>query len=77
MSRGEFKIKERIQTFNFWVFRFDYLADFIPGKIVERFRLIYQDVDDIDLFIGGITETPLPGAIVGKKICQNITTCQS
>ena len=41
--------------------------DFIPAKIVERFRLIYQDVDDVDLFIGGITETPLPGAIVGKK----------
>ena len=32
---------------------------------MDRFKLIYQDVDDIDLFIGGITETPLPGAIVG------------
>ena len=41
--------------------------DFIPAKIVERFKLIYQDVDDVDLFIGGITETPLPGAIVGKQ----------
>ena len=47
-------------------FRFDYLVDFIPAKIVERFKLIYQDVDDVDLFIGGITETPLPGAIVGN-----------
>ena len=44
---------------------FDYLGDFIPRKIVDRFRLIYEDVDDIDLFIGGISETSATGAVVG------------
>ena len=61
------------------------MSDVIPLQIVERFKLIYDHVDDIDLFIGmthlknfdfmliyfyiialgGISETPLPGAIVG------------
>jgi len=44
---------------------FDYFNDFIPEKIVERFKLIYDDVDDVDLFIGGISEAPVPGAILG------------
>ena len=44
---------------------FDYLSDFIPVKIVERIKLIYDDVDDIDLFIGGVSETPVPGALLG------------
>ena len=41
--------------------RFDLLADTIPHKIVERLQMIYRDVDDIDLFIGGIVETSVPG----------------
>ena len=64
--KGELQTSESIRQLKL-AFRFDYLVDFIPAKIVERFKLIYQDVDDVDLFIGGITETPLPGAIVGKK----------
>ena len=40
---------------------FDLLADTIPHKIVERLKMIYTDVDDIDLFIGGIVETSVPG----------------
>ena len=40
---------------------FDLLADTIPHKIVERLQMIYRDVDDIDLFIGGIVETSVPG----------------
>ena len=44
---------------------FDFLSDIIPKKIVDRFKLIYDDVDDIDLFIGGISETSAPGAVVG------------
>ena len=40
---------------------FDFLADTIPHKIVERLKMIYRDVDDIDLFIGGIVETSVPG----------------
>ena len=40
---------------------FDFLADIIPKKIVERLKMIYRDADDIDLFIGGIVETSVPG----------------
>ena len=39
----------------------DYLVDLIPAKIVDRLKLIYDNVDDIDLFIGGISELPAPG----------------
>jgi len=35
-----------------------------PRKIAQLER-IYGNVDDIDLFIGGIHETPLQGAVVG------------
>jgi len=38
----------------------------IPQKIVERLKKVYKDVDDVDLFIGGISESPLPGAILGQ-----------
>ena len=44
---------------------FDYFADYIPEKIVERFKLIYDSVDDVDLFIGGISEVPVHGALAG------------
>ena len=40
---------------------FDFLTDIIPLKIVERLKMIYRDPDDIDLFIGGIVETSVPG----------------
>ena len=45
--------------------RIEYLTDFIPASIVERLGLIYKHVDDIDLFIGGVVETPVPGAVLG------------
>ena len=44
---------------------FNGFADLIPKQIVERLKLIYKDVDDVDLFIGGISESSLPGAILG------------
>jgi hypothetical protein len=28
---------------------------------VERMKLIYDHVDDVDLFVAGISETPVPG----------------
>ena len=34
-------------------------------QIVERFKLLYRDVDDIDLFIAGISERPAEGALLG------------
>ena len=42
-----------------------YFTDYIPEKIVERFKLIYDSVDDVDLFIGGISEVPVHGALSG------------
>merc|ERR1719483_1994207 len=44
---------------------FDLLSDLIPAKIVERLKIIYDHVDDIDMFIGGISEAPVAGAILG------------
>jgi peroxidase len=40
-------------------------SDIIPEKIVDRLALIYEDVDDVDLFIGGISETPVKGGLLG------------
>jgi len=44
---------------------FDRLADSIPKRIIERLKILYKDVDDVDLFIGGISETAVPGALLG------------
>jgi len=44
---------------------FNGFANLIPQQIVERLKLIYKDVDDVDLFIGGISESSVPGAILG------------
>ncbi|XP_057375639.1 peroxidase-like [Daphnia carinata] len=41
------------------------LLDVISPAIVERFELLYDTVDDIDLFIGGISESKVEGASVG------------
>ncbi|KAK4008306.1 hypothetical protein OUZ56_013450 [Daphnia magna] len=41
------------------------LLDVISPAIVERFELLYDSVDDIDLFIGGISESKVEGASVG------------
>ena len=39
-------------------------SDVIPQKIVERLELIYEDVEDVDLFIAGISETPVKGKYI-------------
>ena len=44
---------------------FDKLIDLIPVKIVRRLKNIYDDVDDIDLFIGGISESQVSGSLLG------------
>ena len=44
---------------------FDYMKDLIPEKIVDRLKLIYENVDDVDLFIGGVSEAPVPGGLLG------------
>ena len=45
--------------------QFDLLTDLIPVKIVERLKLLYSHVDDIDLFVGGISETAENESILG------------
>ena len=45
--------------------KFSQLSDLIPVKIVERLKLIYADVDDVDLFIGGISEAAAVGSLLG------------
>ena len=44
---------------------FDLLTDLIPVKLVERLRLIYTHVDDIDLFVGGISEISEVESLLG------------
>ena len=44
---------------------FSGLGDLIPRQIVARLQLIYKHVDDVDLFIGGISETPAAGSLLG------------
>ncbi|KAK4015956.1 hypothetical protein OUZ56_030921 [Daphnia magna] len=44
---------------------FNDLCDLIPSSIVDRFERLYESVDDIDLFIGSISERLAKGAVVG------------
>lgn len=44
---------------------FDDLLDVIPKPILERFKLLYRSVEDIDLFIAGISERSAKGALLG------------
>lgn len=59
----------------------NYAKDFddlynIPLKTRKILKLIYRNVNDIDLYIGGISETPMKGAAVGAtfacKLAQDI-----
>ncbi|XP_063223065.1 uncharacterized protein LOC134531301 [Bacillus rossius redtenbacheri] len=44
---------------------FDGLKGEVPSPAAERLRRLYAHVDDVDLFPGGLAETPLPGGVVG------------
>ncbi|XP_054715544.1 uncharacterized protein LOC129225022 [Uloborus diversus] len=44
---------------------FDDLKEDIPEYIVQRLKNVYEHVDDIDLFTGGISEKSMYGALVG------------
>jgi peroxidase len=37
----------------------------IPTEAIERLRNIYESVDDVELFPGGLSERALPGGLVG------------
>ncbi|KAK4008474.1 hypothetical protein OUZ56_013614 [Daphnia magna] len=45
---------------------FDDLADSIDPVIIQHFKEVYNSVDDIDLFIGGVSETKSEGSYVGS-----------
>ncbi|XP_037074559.1 eosinophil peroxidase-like [Pollicipes pollicipes] len=44
---------------------FDDLSREVPGRLIEKMKQVYASVDDIDLFTGGLSETPLQGGLVG------------
>lgn len=45
--------------------QFSDLLDQIPSQTVQRMSTVYRHVDDIDLFIGGISERPVAGGLLG------------
>ncbi|XP_057375077.2 peroxidase-like [Daphnia carinata] len=44
---------------------FDGLTDLIDPVVIQRFKEVYATVDDIDLFVGGVSEAKAEGAYVG------------
>ena len=44
---------------------FDDLSREMTSTVIERLRQVYASVDDIDLWTGGLVETPLQGGLVG------------
>ncbi|XP_055327659.1 uncharacterized protein LOC129580922 [Paramacrobiotus metropolitanus] len=44
---------------------FNDLTAYIPDEIVEALKKVYKHVDDIDLYIGGISEYSVYGGVVG------------
>ncbi|OQR66314.1 hypothetical protein BIW11_05001, partial [Tropilaelaps mercedesae] len=45
--------------------RFEDMATIITPETVKKLAFLYQTVDDVDLFVGGLAETPLEGAVIG------------
>ena len=52
------------------------MKDLIPKEIVDTFKLLYADVNDIDLFIAGISERPAHGAILGPTFQVMCFSCK-
>ncbi|EDO41978.1 predicted protein, partial [Nematostella vectensis] len=44
---------------------FSELLSEIPNSHIVNLRNVYEHVDDIDLFVGGMMERPLPGGVLG------------
>ena len=44
---------------------FEDLSREMTQSVIDRLRQVYASVDDIDLWTGGLTETPLQGGLVG------------
>ncbi|CAL4067189.1 unnamed protein product [Meganyctiphanes norvegica] len=44
---------------------FSDITDQIPKQFVERLQRVYRNVNDIDYFVGGLMEKPVPGSHLG------------
>jgi hypothetical protein len=54
----------------------NYAKDFkdltnIPKTTLKRLEEVYEDVNDIDLFTGGVSELPIDGGVVGPTFACN------
>ncbi|XP_050707515.1 chorion peroxidase-like [Eriocheir sinensis] len=47
---------------------FDDLRDIFNAETLAMIRTLYRSVDDIELFVGGLSEKPLPGGLVGATL---------
>ena len=52
--------------FNITVTKFEELDVFLPRTTREWLQVIYENVQDVDLFTAGTSEFPLKGAVVGQ-----------
>ncbi|XP_046656130.1 chorion peroxidase-like [Daphnia pulicaria] len=50
--------------------RFKKLLPLIPQQVVNAMKSVYESVEDIDLFIGGVTEYPMPDAVLGPTFAN-------
>ncbi|XP_045583395.2 salivary peroxidase/catechol oxidase isoform X1 [Procambarus clarkii] len=44
---------------------FNDFADQMSPQAIQKLARIYKSVDDVDLFAGGLSETPIPGSLLG------------
>ncbi|XP_047517441.1 uncharacterized protein LOC125057685 [Pieris napi] len=44
---------------------FDDLSRIMPARVVRKMKALYKNVEDIDLFTGGMSERPVIGGLVG------------
>ncbi|XP_049871278.1 peroxidase-like isoform X2 [Pectinophora gossypiella] len=44
---------------------FQHLSDVMPQEAVDKLSQLYEHPNDIDLVVGGMAETPLPGSLLG------------
>ena len=57
-----------------YAYDFDDLYN-IPKSVRKQLRSVYRSVNDIDLFIGGISENKLQGGVVGATFaCKNLNS---